>query len=378
MDASSQHLHERWMRLAIHHASLAEGLVAENPPVGCVLTDAQGRLVSTGHTQPGGRPHAEQAAIDSAAHTDRTARLSGGTAYVTLEPCAHTGKTAPCTQALISAGITQVFYAVTDPDPRVSGNGHKQLEAAGIKAIAGLNAGQAEQVMAGFLNRMRGSRPFISSKIATSSDGFISQTGDAPTQLTNETSRRYVHDLRSRADLLVTGIGTILADDPLLSVRVGGLKTPPRLILDSRLRIPSDSAILSSAANKAGRLMIAHGPEVDSQKKEVLKNLEVELIQTASNNGQIELDDLLYRLSSRQINHIMIEAGARLNASFLEAALIDRLVWLKAPHSLGSGLPAFASENKVVSKVDFQLPTAYIKTDSFWLEDDLAEIYSFD
>ena len=225
---------------------------------------------------------------------------------------------------------------------------------------------------------MRGSRPFISSKIATSSDGFISQTGDAPTQLTNETSRRYVHDLRSRADLLVTGIGTILADDPLLSVRVGGLKTPPRLILDSRLRIPSDSAILSSAANKAGRLMIAHGPEIDSQKKEVLKNLGVELIQTASNNGQIELDDLLYRLSSRQINHIMIEAGARLNASFLEAALIDRLVWLKAPHSLGSGLPAFASENKVVSKVDFQLPTAYIKTDSFWLEDDLAEIYSFD
>jgi len=378
MDASSQHMHERWMRLAIHHASFAEGLVAENPPVGCVLTDAQNRLVSAGHTQAGGRPHAEQSAIDYAKKTGAYARLAGGTAYVTLEPCAHTGKTAPCTDALISAGISRLFYAVTDPDPRVSGKGHNQLESAGIVVHAGLSGMRAEQVMAGFLGRQRKFRPFISSKIATSSDGFISAIAGAPTQLTNETSRRYVHDLRSRADLLVTGIGTILADNPLLTVRTDGLATPMRLIMDSRLQIPLDSAILSAGSRDAGRIMIAHGQQIDRDKADRLASIGVELISIASSGGQIVIDDLLARLSARQINHMMIEAGARLNTAFMKASVIDRLVWLKAPHSLGSGLPPFGSGNKVVSKVDFQLPTAYIKTDSFWLEDDLAEIYSFE
>jgi len=378
MDASLRQSHERWMLLAIHCASFAEGLVADNPPVGCVLTDRFGRLVCYAHTQPTGRPHAEQAAIDQAINTGRYEQLKGGTAYVTLEPCAHHATTAPCSQALIKAGIKHLFYAVKDPDPRVSGKGHAQLEAAGVPVKAGLCAEKAEAVMAGFLSRQRYQRPFISSKIATSSDHFISKDPAYATQLTNQTSKRYVHDLRSRADLLVTGIGTILADDPLLTARIAGLKTPPRLVLDTHLQIPLQSAIISSANSDIGKLMIAHGKMIDKNKAEQLVSLGVELIEVATIGGRIDIHELVRQLAGRQVNHMMIEAGARLNVSFMKAGLIDRIIWLTAPDSLGSGLAVFSSENKAVSTVDFQLPTAYTRTDRFLLEDDLVEIFRHD
>ena len=371
MNLSARHLHERWMRLALHCASSAEGLVAENPPVGCVLTDKDNRLISYAHTQQGGRPHAEQAAIDEAIRTGSYEALHGGNAYVTLEPCAHHGITAPCTHALIKSGISQLFYAVADPDPRVSGKGHRQLEAAKVAVKSGIYAEQAEAIMAGFLSRQRKGSPFISSKIATSSDHFISKNPTAPTTLTNQTSKRYVHQLRSRADLLVTGIGTILADNPLLTARIAGLNTPPRLILDTHLRTPPDSAIVSTG----GTIMIAHGHNIDLNKAKQLTSAGVELIEIATTNNRLDIGDLLKILANRQINHMMIEAGARLNAGFLKAGLIDRIIWLTAPASLGSGLAVFSSENKTVSSVDFSLPTAYTKTDRFWLEDDRVEIF---
>jgi len=176
----------------------------------------------------------------------------------------------------------------------------------------------------------------------------------------------------------VTGIGTILADDPLLTARIAGLKTPPRLVLDTHLQMPLQSAIISSANSDIGKLMIAHGKMIDKNKAEQLISLGVELIEVATIGGRIDIHELVRQLAGRQVNHMMIEAGARLNASFMKAGLIDRIIWLTAPDSLGSGLAVFSSENKAVSTVDFQLPTAYTRTDRFLLEDDLVEIFRHD
>ncbi len=374
MHLDSKISHLRWMRLALQQAKLAEGRVAENPPVGCVLLDKSGSLVSVGHTQFGGRPHAERSAINLAQTLGVYERLQGGVAYVTLEPCSHTGKTPPCADALIEAGITEVFIAAKDPNPLVSGQGAEMLTHAGMKVHLGLLREEAEQVMCGFLMRQRQMRPFITSKVATSQDKFIAQTPNAATKLTNRISQHYVHDLRARADAIITGVGTLLADNPMLNVRFCGKPedTPIRLILDSSLKSPLESTIFNFMPEK---VIICHTQDAPLSRQQTCDERGIKRLCVPQEGSKINLHALMKILAEWQINHVLLEAGAQLNHSFLSAGLIDRLIWLQAPQTLQTGLAMFGDENKVTSNVDFKLPSRYIKLGEKYFADDNVSIW---
>ena len=365
----------RWMRLALQYARRAEGRVAENPPVGCVLLDRQGRLIGASHTQKGGRPHAERNAIEHCYTRFGRDALRGGTAYVTLEPCSHTGKTPPCAAALLEAGITRAFIATGDPDPRVSGQGVHMLIEGGCRVETGLLRDEAEQIMCGFLMRQRQQRPYITSKIATSRDGFIAKTGQAPTPLTNAISQHVVHDLRSRSDALITGVSTLIADDPMLNVRLSGYAsdTPLRVILDSQLRTPADSRIFTHQPEK---ILICHLAGASGQHLEQLRSTGAvlqEMPAAPDCQNRIDVHAVIRLLADMQINHVLLEAGAVLNHSFLTAELIDRIIWLKAPQELKSGLKMFSGVNQITSDMDFTLPSRYINSGSrHFAEDEMT------
>lgn len=370
----NNHSHLRWMRSAIHQAKLAQGRVAENPPVGCVLLDYDENLVAVGHTQPSGRPHAETSAIEMVKRRGQYHTLKGGTAYVSLEPCSHVGQTAPCANALIEAGLKTIYIAIEDPDPRVSGRGIEMLRKAGLQVHVGLCATEAETVMCGFLSQQRRSRPFVTSKIATSSDGFIAKTPHKPTRLTNAISQHFVHDLRGRVDAIITGVGTILADNPQLNIRYCGKPehTPLRLVLDSTLRTPLDSHIFDTNPEK---VIICHTKQAPAShinaydKEKKLRHC------FNAENGMVNIAEVLEFLTQMQINHVLLEAGAGLNHHFLNAGFIDKLIWLKAPIMLESGLGLFSRENKITSHVDFSLPNSYIKQSEISLGCDNLSIW---
>lgn len=364
----------RWMKLAVHEARHAEGRVGENPPVGCVLTDAENRLIASSHTQPGGRPHAEASALSRVADAGQQDRLKGGTAYVTLEPCAHHGKSPPCADALIRSGLSHVVYAVSDPDPRVSGAGAQMLKDAGIDVRSGLLSSQAEQVMAGFLMRIKTSRPYISSKIATSCDGFISHTHDSPTKLTGAVSQRFVHDLRSRSDALLTGAGTVLADNPELTVRMAAdsADTPLRVVVDSHLSCPPELALFRAASHH--RVMVVHLSSASEERGEALRATGAELVSLEPEQGKISLDQVFALLGQRQVNHVMVEAGARLNYALFSEGFVDRLIWLKSPHRLSQGVAMCSQDVQPTAIVDFHLPKAYRQRAQFILDGDEVSI----
>ena len=228
---------KRWMRAAIAVSRQAVGRSGANPPVGCVLVSKDGKLLAVGHTGKGGVPHAEVAALQSLCDS-ALADLRGGTAYVTLEPCAHHGKTPPCSEALIGAKIARLVVSVQDPDQRVDGAGLDQIAAANIEILLGVMRPEAEQVLVGFLNRIENGKPFCSLKIATSIDGRVGLFDRKKRWLTGAPMRRYVHLLRSQIDAIVTGVGTVLADDPRLNCRNEGIAddSPPIYVFDRLLR----------------------------------------------------------------------------------------------------------------------------------------------
>ena len=237
---------KRWMQLACSYARRAQGLSWPNPAVGCVLVSADNRLLAVGNTQRGGRPHAEAAALKVLEQSGNSVAFEGGVAYVTLEPCAHRGRGPACADLLVRSGAARVIYAVADPDERVNGQGHTTLINGGVSVQSGLCAKEASAELTGFLASRRLSRPYLMSKIATSADGFISAEVGQQTWLTNEASRAYVHDLRSRVDAVLTGMGTVRIDNPELTCRLSGGRgrTPIRIIFDSNLGLRSDSAPL--------------------------------------------------------------------------------------------------------------------------------------
>lgn len=323
---TTNNMDARWMALALSLGQRGLGQVWPNPSVGCVIVK-DGRVVGRGHTQAGGRPHGEVMALQQAG-----AQARGATAYVTLEPCAHTGKSPPCTSALIKAGVARVVSAIEDPDPRVSGKGHALLQQAGIKITTGILADQARQAHIGFLTRVTRNRPAITLKLAASLDGRIAtSTGDSR-WITGPQSRRYTHLLRADHDAIMVGVGTVLADDPDLSVRIPGLenRSPLRVVMDTQLRTPVASRLVKTAAQKP--LFLCHGPHADTA---AFTKTDATLIACDLQNNHLSLADALAQLAAQGLTRIFCEGGGQLAASLLRLGFVDRLITFNAGVAIG-------------------------------------------
>ena len=326
----------RTMRAALGLARRGLGNVWPNPAVGCAIVK-DGRVVGRGWTQPGGRPHAEAEALARAGEAAR-----GATAYVTLEPCCHWGKTPPCADALIAAGISRVVAAVDDPDLRAAGSGLARLREAGLAVETGLCAAEAAELNAGFFQRVQTGRPLVTLKLAASLDGRIAAASGESRWITGERARERAHLLRAGHDAVMVGSGTVLADDPRLTCRLPGLthRSPVRIVLDGQLRVPATARLLNEARQHPTWVVTTNS--ANPKRQTTLREAGVEVVlsdRTAS--GQIDLSAALGLLGERGLTRLLVEGGGRLAAALLRAGLIDRLVWMGAPMLIGrDGIPA--------------------------------------
>lgn len=330
------------MQAALGLARRGLGRVAPNPAVGCILVrpDLGDRVVGRGWTQPGGRPHAETEALRRAGKLAR-----GATAYVSLEPCSHTGKTGPCANALIKAGVSRVVIAITDPDPRVSGRGIKALEKAGIDVSLGTMATDATTLNLGFINKIQSSRPFFSWKTATSLDGKIATSSGHSKWITGPDSRRAGHLLRAQHDAILIGIGTALADDPDLTCRLPGLEdaSPVRIIIDSQLRLPLSHKLVTTSAQQATWVVTTE--HADPTKEAQMIEAGVKILKSAGDDSQrVATGSIPSLLANHGMTRVLIEGGAGISSSFMAHTLIDRVYWFRSPKIIGSdGLSAINS-----------------------------------
>ncbi|MDP6473707.1 MAG: bifunctional diaminohydroxyphosphoribosylaminopyrimidine deaminase/5-amino-6-(5-phosphoribosylamino)uracil reductase RibD [Alphaproteobacteria bacterium] len=315
------------------------GAVWPNPAVGCVLVRS-GRVVGRGWTQAGGRPHAESEALRRAG-----AAAAGATAYVTLEPCAHHGRTPPCAEALIEARIARLVAAMADPDARVSGRGFKLLEAAGIEVAVGTAGEAAARLNAGYLSRVESGRPLVTLKLATSLDGRIATRGGESKWITGESSRARGHLLRARNDAILVGSGTALADDPSLTCRLPGLehRSPVRVVMDGRLRLPPGHQLVARARQVPTWIVTLGG--ADAARRKSYRAAGAEVIEVAPDrDGHPDAAATLKALGERGITRLLVEGGAHIAAAMLGAGLVDRLVCFRAPSIIGAdGAPAAQS-----------------------------------
>lgn len=318
------------MQAALGLARRSQGVTWPNPPVGCVLV-REGRVVGRGATAPGGRPHAEPLALAMAGD-----RARGAAAYVTLEPCCHHGRTPPCTNALLAAGVARVVAAVRDPDPRVNGQGLARLRAGGILVEEGLLAAEAKEVAAGFFSRVSRGRPSSTLKLASTLDGRIATSSGASRWITGKEARRSAHALRGRHDAILVGVGTVLADDPELSCRIPDFRSLPlvRLIADSALRTPLSARLVVTA--REAPTWILHRTNADPMRAQALADAGARLIAVPPATAGIDLSAALSALAEAGLTSILAEGGAALAASLLAADLVDRLVWFHAPSLLGA------------------------------------------
>ncbi len=325
-----------YMQAALTLARRGQGVVWPNPTVGCVLVK-DGEVVGRGWTQPGGRPHGETEALGRAG-----ARAAGATAYVSLEPCCHHGKTPPCTDALIKAGIARIVVAIEDPDPRVAGRGIAKLREAGIAVETGLCAEAATEVNAGFLMRMSRGRPLVTLKLAATLDGKIATASGESRWITGEPARNRAHLLRATYDAVMVGVSTVVVDDPLLTCRLPGLegRNPVRIIVDGSLRVPLTAKLIATAGDVP--TWIVHRAVADPVRREAFLDCGVELIEApVTDSSEMDLAAAFQELGRRGLTRILVEGGSRLAGGLLEADLIDRLAWFHAPLLLGGdGLPA--------------------------------------
>jgi len=358
---------ESWMDLAIRIARRGQGTTAPNPSVGCVLVRGD-RLIARGRTQPGGRPHAEVVALTAAGEAAR-----GCTAYVSLEPCAHVGQTPPCAEALIAAGIVRVVIAAHDPDSRVDGAGARILREAGIEVREGVRREAAEEDLAGFLSRVRNGMPRVTLKFATTLDARIATRDGESQWITGAPARRMVHALRARHDAILTGIGTVLADDPMLTCRLPGLegRSPTRVVLDSKLSTPISSALVGSARDI--KTMIIAGPEASGETETALSDQGVEVLRAAvDGRGRISPRAALECVADRGTTSVLVEAGGGIATSFLVENLVDELIWFRAPMLVGGdGRPAL--EALGIDKLS--LARRFRRVDTATIGEDMVETY---
>ncbi|MBG9387511.1 bifunctional diaminohydroxyphosphoribosylaminopyrimidine deaminase/5-amino-6-(5-phosphoribosylamino)uracil reductase RibD [Caenimonas aquaedulcis] len=320
-----------WMNRALALAVKAIGLSDPNPRVGCVLVSADGELLGEGHTQAAGQAHAEIMALRDAAARGRT--VKGATAYVTLEPCSHHGRTGPCCDALAAAGVSKVVASLPDPNPLVAGQGFARLRAAGVRVETGPGAAESRELNIGFFSRMVRRTPWVRLKIAASLDGRTALNNGASQWITSEAARADGHAWRSRASAVLTGIGTVLEDNPRLDVRrvpVG--RQPDVVIVDSRLEIPVDSLILQPARRKLV-YCAAHSQE----RQAALEAAGATVVHLPGPGGKVDLAAMLSDLASREVNELHVEAGHKLNGSLIREGLVDELLAYFAPKLLGEG-----------------------------------------
>jgi diaminohydroxyphosphoribosylaminopyrimidine deaminase / 5-amino-6-(5-phosphoribosylamino)uracil reductase len=325
------------MKAALALARRGLGRVWPNPAVGSVIVK-DGLVVGRGWTQPGGRPHAETEALARAG-----AHAKGATLYTTLEPCSHHGKTPPCADAVIQAGIKRMVAAIEDPDPRVKGSGLARLRNAGIAVEVGLGADEAAKINAGFLKRIAEGRPLITLKLAMSLDGKIATSAGASRWITGEPARQRAHLLRATHDAVMIGVGTALADDPELTCRLPGMadRHPVRIVVDPGLRLSLTAKLVAGAAQVPTWLITRHGG--DTARHEGFRAAGVELIELPGTEEGIDLAAAMAALGGRGLTRVLAEGGARLAARLMHKDLVDRIAWFRAPAVIGGdGISAVA------------------------------------
>ncbi|MBM3528791.1 MAG: bifunctional diaminohydroxyphosphoribosylaminopyrimidine deaminase/5-amino-6-(5-phosphoribosylamino)uracil reductase RibD [Alphaproteobacteria bacterium] len=327
-------LDRRYMELALSLGRRGLGRTWPNPAVGAVVVK-DGTILGRGWTQPGGRPHAETEALRRAGRAAR-----GATMYVTLEPCSHHGKTPPCAEAIVKAGIARVVSALDDPNPEVAGRGYAMLRERGIAVETGLGADEAAHDHAGHVRRMREGRPQVLLKLAVSSDGKAGLAGRKPVGITGEAARIRVHRMRAESDAILVGIGTILSDDPHLTCRLPGMlgRSPVRVVLDARLRVPVMTAVIGTAHETP--TWVVGGRNASAMAEDILRAKGVEVLRVDERNGRLDIPAVLKALAERGITRLMVEGGPTVAASFVQAGLVDEAAVFRAPNPIEGGIGA--------------------------------------
>ncbi len=319
------------MRAALALARRSLGRTWPNPAVGCIIVK-DGRIVARGRTQDGGRPHAEVDALDKAGDAAR-----GATVYVTLEPCSHFGKSPPCADALVRAGVARVVSAMEDPNPAVNGQGHARLREAGVAVEVGEGAGEAAEINAGFLLRVSAGRPLFNLKLASSLDGRIATASGESKWITGEGARADGHRLRAIHDAILVGAGTVAADDPELTCRLPGLATysPVRIVLDSKAGLAEASKLAKTARQVPVWLLCTSAAAPG--RREALRKAGVEIIEVAAaGDGRVDVAAAAQALGQRGLTRVLVEGGGQVAAAFLKAGLIDRITSYRAGLVLGA------------------------------------------
>ena len=322
-----------FMALALALGRRGLGRTWPNPSVGAVVVRREPDgpvIVGRGWTMPRGRPHAETQALERAGGAAR-----GATLYVTLEPCSHYGQTPPCAEAIIAAGIARVVSALEDPNPQVAGEGHRRLAAAGIALSVGIGAEAARHAHAGHIRRMRAGRPHVTLKLAVSADGKAGRAGRRPAPITGEPARERVHLMRAMNDAVLTGIGTVLADDPLLTCRLPGMadRSPVRVVLDGRLRLEPGTRLVATARETP--LWVVTSERAPEDRAQGLRAAGAEVLRVTATEGRLDLAVVLERLAERGITRLMVEAGPILAAALLSADLVDEAALLRSSKVIG-------------------------------------------
>ena len=323
---------QRFMQLALTLGRRGQGQTWPNPAVGAVVVK-DGVIIGRGWTQAGGRPHAEPEALRRAGEAAR-----GATLYVTLEPCSHFGKSPPCVDAIIAAGIARVVSAIGDPNPEVAGQGHARLRAAGISVDIGAGAAEAARDHAGHFRRIRDKRPHVILKLAVSPDDKIGAAGRKPLAISGEAAKARVHLLRAQCDAILVGIGTVFSDDPLLTCRLPGMeaRSPVRVVLDRSLRIPGTSRLVQSARETPLWVMTSNLSEAPAAMKLGAAGAQVIRVATTTTPPGLDLAAVLHALAEKGITRLLVEGGARVASSFVAAGLVDEVWLLRGPAPVGA------------------------------------------
>jgi diaminohydroxyphosphoribosylaminopyrimidine deaminase / 5-amino-6-(5-phosphoribosylamino)uracil reductase len=320
----------RFMALAFALGRRGRGHTWPNPAVGAVIVK-DGVILGRGWTQSGGRPHAE---IEALRRAKKTAQ--GATLYVTLEPCSHQGKSPPCADAIIRAGIARVVSALEDPNPDVAGQGHARLRASGIEVDIGLRADEARRAHAGHITRVQKARPYVTLKLAISGDAKAGLAGRKPVAITSEEARTRVFQMRSQHDAILVGIGTVLSDNPSLTCRLPGLfaHSPVRVVLDAKLRLPLATSVVATVRETPTWVITSR--KVSDLAEEILQQKGCKVFRVADKKGQLNLDEVLKVLAEQGITRLMVEGGSIVAAAFVAADLVDEAVLLRADKTIGA------------------------------------------
>lgn len=359
---------QRFMALALALGRRGQGRTWPNPAVGAVVVQ-DGVVVGRGWTQAGGRPHAEPEALRRAGEAAR-----GATLYVTLEPCSHFGKSPPCADAVIAAGIARVVSAIEDPNPEVARQGHARLRAAGITVDIGLGALEAAHDHAGHFRRVRDKRPHVILKLAVSSDDKIAAAGRRPVAITGEAARARVHLLRAQCDAVLVGIGTVMADDPLLTCRLPGMepRSPVRVVLDPRLRMSGTSRLVHTARETPLWVMASELAEAPAAMKLGAAGAQVIRFAPSKTASGLDLPAVLHALAEKGITRLLVEGGARVASSFVAAGLVDEVRLLRGPDPIGAD--GIAALDALPLSAITQSPALKVRA-SERLENDTLTIY---